>query len=259
MPAQTDFLQWNPNATNQESDAAYAADGQRSGGASNPSVFSSLTANKAFYQWSTMVQALAWMLVQKGYSPVDGTSPLTASGTPSTAVTNLANVLSNIFTKADLQFPIVNGVPVTVTNPGAGTHNGQVVTIPVGFVVGVGQVLRIRYSCRLASGGGGAGISSVNLSIGSTLIHGFNGDLQSGGDGVVVEHMLAVISGGQGVIYTSFAGQSLGVSVAGGLNFQNGAIPNLTAGTTLTSQLVSVGSNTSVYSFDFLTLENLSF
>ena len=99
----TNFLQWNPTATNQENDGSYTTDAQRTGGAAVGTPFPSLTANKLFYQLSTFVSALAFAMVSKGYSPVDGTSPLTAAGSPTSAVGNLALVLENLIANSDLQ------------------------------------------------------------------------------------------------------------------------------------------------------------
>ena len=89
MPAATNFLQWNPTASNQESDAAYTADAQRTGGASSGE-FPSPTANKLFYQSSTFVAALCQMLAAKGYSTSDAD------------ISVLAAVLANLITNADL-------------------------------------------------------------------------------------------------------------------------------------------------------------
>jgi hypothetical protein len=98
----TDFSQWNPGAANQETDAAFQADSQRSGGATTGSTWASLLANKILYQVSTLVRALALMLVNKGYSPVDGTSPFQADNSSNAAVTALASVLGNIMTGIDV-------------------------------------------------------------------------------------------------------------------------------------------------------------
>jgi hypothetical protein len=99
----TNFLQWNPSGSNQENDASYQSDAQRTGGATTGAPFPSLTANKLFYQLSTFVSALAFAMISKGYSPVDGSSPLTAAGSPSAAVSNLALVLENLIANSDLQ------------------------------------------------------------------------------------------------------------------------------------------------------------
>jgi hypothetical protein len=86
----SNFLQWNPNQINQESDTQYAADSMRAGGAGDPAIFPSATANKLFYQISTFIAAAAQALTNKGYSIVD---------------TNLANLtaqLQNLITAVDL-------------------------------------------------------------------------------------------------------------------------------------------------------------
>lgn len=88
MPS--NFLQWNPNATNQENDSQYAADAQRIGGAANPSVFTSATGNKLFYQVSTFIAALAQSLSNKGYQMSDAN------------MANLAAQLNAIMTAADM-------------------------------------------------------------------------------------------------------------------------------------------------------------
>jgi hypothetical protein len=89
MPATTNFLQWNPTASNQESDSSYASDAQRTGGASSGE-FPSATANKLFFQCSTFVAALGQMLATKGYSTSDAD------------ISVLAAVLANLITNADL-------------------------------------------------------------------------------------------------------------------------------------------------------------
>jgi hypothetical protein len=69
--ASTNLLQWNPSAANQENDTAYAADSQRAGGATNPSVFPSILANKLYYQLSTYMTALFTAFANKGFSTSD--------------------------------------------------------------------------------------------------------------------------------------------------------------------------------------------
>jgi hypothetical protein len=77
--ASTNLLQWNPTAANQESDAAYTADSQRAGGATEPSVFRAVLANKAYYQWSTFLTALFTAFANKGFTTSDASlSTLTA-------------------------------------------------------------------------------------------------------------------------------------------------------------------------------------
>jgi len=87
--ATTNFQQWNPTASNQESDAAYTSDAQRVGGASSGE-FPSQLANKLFYQLSTFIAALGQMLSTKGYATSD------------VDISALAAVLANLITNADL-------------------------------------------------------------------------------------------------------------------------------------------------------------
>jgi len=89
--ASTNFLQWNSTQANQESDSAYLADSQRTGGAPTGVEFPSATANKLFYQVSTFIAALSNSLVSKGYSPMDSN------------ISSLQGVLANIVTFADLK------------------------------------------------------------------------------------------------------------------------------------------------------------
>jgi hypothetical protein len=105
----TNFLVWNPNSTNQEDDAAYLADPQRSGGAQLDDVFMSPLANKLFYQLSIWVAAFADSLVAKGYSPND--ADLAA----------LTAVLANVLTVADIT---TLGILTTAAYPISIAHGG---------------------------------------------------------------------------------------------------------------------------------------
>lgn len=79
MAGTTNLQQWNPTAANQETDAQYAADSQRSSGASNPSQFDAKLANKLFYQLSTFLFALFTSFANKGFTTSDSSaSSLTA-------------------------------------------------------------------------------------------------------------------------------------------------------------------------------------
>jgi hypothetical protein len=97
MPGSNNFVQWNPSSSNQESDAAYAADSQRSGGAPDGSTFPAITANKLFYQLSTGITALMQMMALKGYDVNDAnlatlTSVLSAIQTAADKVANVQSV-----------------------------------------------------------------------------------------------------------------------------------------------------------------------
>jgi len=77
--ASTNLQQWNPTGANQETDAQYSADSQRSGGATNPSVFDALLANKLFFQITTFLVALFQAFANKGFTTSDASlSTLTA-------------------------------------------------------------------------------------------------------------------------------------------------------------------------------------
>jgi hypothetical protein len=89
MAGTTNFEQWNPTSANQENDAAYLADTQRTGGAVSGE-FPSPTANKLFYQVTTFITALANMLAAKGYSTSDANLAV------------LQATLANMVTNADL-------------------------------------------------------------------------------------------------------------------------------------------------------------
>jgi len=81
----TNFLVFNPSQANQETDAQYAADATRAGGAAVNQEFPSPTANKLFYQLSIMIAALAQFIVAQGYSAEDSNL--------STLTTNLTNAI----------------------------------------------------------------------------------------------------------------------------------------------------------------------
>ena len=127
MPGSTNFLQWNPNALNQETDSAYAGDSVRSGGAPANAIFASLLANKAFYQWAIFVAGFANMLANKGYSPNDG------SASPGSALANLEAVLANVMTQADMSIfallasPAFTGTP-TAPTPTTGDNSTKLAT-----------------------------------------------------------------------------------------------------------------------------------
>ena len=108
----TNAQQWNPTAANQETDAAYTADAQRAGGASNPSEFNALLANKLFYQLSTYVTALGTMLANKGISNAD------------TNLAALVAAMSNILTTADIRGNLQNVAYASTLTLSAGSYLG---------------------------------------------------------------------------------------------------------------------------------------
>lgn len=100
--ATTNALQWNPTAVNQETDAQYLADSQRAGGATDPSVFLSLLANKAYFQWSTYITALFQAFAAKGFTTSDSN------------LNTLTATCANFLTTADVKPPQVS-VPFSPT------------------------------------------------------------------------------------------------------------------------------------------------
>jgi hypothetical protein len=96
MPGYNNFQQWNPTQANQETDAQYSADTQRSGGAI-AGVFPSPLANKLFYQPTTFVTAFAQMLAFAGATVSDA------------SITALITTLQSYV--ALLQSPAFVGVP----------------------------------------------------------------------------------------------------------------------------------------------------
>jgi hypothetical protein len=92
------FLQWNPNETNQETDAQYLADSQRASGAVNDTPLPAPLGNKAFYQWSTFCAAFGQMMANKPGAYVLDDSSESA----------LAAVLANILTESDTEPNIIS-------------------------------------------------------------------------------------------------------------------------------------------------------
>lgn len=88
MAGSNNFLQWNPNALNQQTDGQYVLESMRTGGAIS-GIFAKEIANKLFFQCTTMVASLGEMLSNKGYVVSDAN------------ITTLISVLANILTKAD--------------------------------------------------------------------------------------------------------------------------------------------------------------
>jgi hypothetical protein len=84
MAGSSNFLQWNPDKNNQQTDGQYIADAMRSNGAES-GVCPSVMDNKFRYQVSIMVAALGQVLSNKGFTVSD--ADLTAL---ITVLTNIA-------------------------------------------------------------------------------------------------------------------------------------------------------------------------
>jgi len=102
MAGSNNFVQYDQTQATLEVDATYASDGNRTAGAVNGTQYPAPPFNKAMYQVSTWVTAMALALSNKGYNQLDG-SPSESPGlvTPSSAVTALAAILANVLTVAD--------------------------------------------------------------------------------------------------------------------------------------------------------------
>lgn len=175
MPS-TNFIQWNPGAANQETDATYSADTQRSGGAAVNSPFSSALANKLFYQLSTFVTAFANVLVAKGFSPNDG------SASPGSALANLQAILTNLCITATDIDNALGYVPSDIKTTGGlrlqtGSNGGGV---SVTFATAFASVPQVAL---------GNENGSCNIQPGSLTRFGFNLNLAFGGQ---IVHYIAV-------------------------------------------------------------------
>jgi hypothetical protein len=104
------FIQWNPTKANQESDTAYAADSQRSGGAANPSIWDSVLANKVLYQLSTMVAAIGQAITDGGHDANDA-------------------VLNDLVTALEVTWAKLNGSTAQAFSAADGSSGKQVVNI----------------------------------------------------------------------------------------------------------------------------------
>jgi acyl dehydratase len=110
--ATTNLQQWNPTAVNQETDAAYLADSQRAGGATNPSEFDATLANKLFYQCTTYLDGLFSAFAAKGFTTSDSSlSTLTAQ-------------CANFLTTADVLPNVVNVTYAASVTLNAASANG---------------------------------------------------------------------------------------------------------------------------------------
>ncbi len=157
--ASTNLLVWNPTAANQQTDAAYAADSQRAGGATDPSFFDALLANKAFYQWSTYLTALFQSLAAKGISTSDSNLPA------------LVSACSNFLTTADVKPGLVQVPYSAALQFDASKSNGF----------------------QVALAGAPGSLSIINLTVGQTIALVFS---QGAGGGYTVPWPANVVTPG---------------------------------------------------------------
>jgi fibronectin-binding autotransporter adhesin len=122
--ASTNLQQWNPTAVNQETDAQYAADSTRAGGAVDPAIFLSVLGNKAFYQWSTYLTALFQAFANKGFTTSDS------------SLNTLTAQCANFLTTADTLPPIQSVAYSSTPTFNAGAASGFQMTL-TGNVTGI--------------------------------------------------------------------------------------------------------------------------
>lgn len=155
--ASTTLLQWNPTQANQENDAAYAADSQRSGGATDPSLFASLLANKAFNQWSNYLFALFTAFANKGFATDDANI--------TTLIAQCANFLTTADVKIGLQYVLYS--PSLTFN--AALYGGFQVTLAgnLGFLItgaSIGDLVTLVFT---QDGGGGHSVGYPSNVVGA--------------------------------------------------------------------------------------------
>jgi hypothetical protein len=134
----TNFLPFNPTQTNQENDAAWAADSLRVGGIAVDDLLPSPFLNKIWYQAVGGVYALMTMMAAKGFTVND------------TNLTTLAAVLANILTTADVPAGLqsvswastlalnaakYSGFQTTLAGPTTITISGQVAGQVIGLLL----------------------------------------------------------------------------------------------------------------------------
>jgi hypothetical protein len=144
MAGSNNFMQHNPNKTNQDSDAAYLDDVFRANGIISgiiPSVF----LNKALFQATTMAAALGQALANKGYTISDA------------VLADLITALSDIVTLADCPVETIAGVSVESHANGLVTMRGfQTMSaesaVPVTLPVGLSTVTGAGATCKYTNG-----------------------------------------------------------------------------------------------------------
>lgn len=196
------FLQWNPGAINQENDAAYSGDAQRSGGATFGAIFQDVLGNKLFYQLSIFVAAFAAALTAKGYAPNDG------SASPGTALATLQAILADVVTNADLDALVIVDAAQTLVTGGSGA---KTIAVPAGFI-GVGQLAKISAGVRCTVAPSAGNGPPITLTVaGGLLFSGSQPKLAAIGDTAKIDCDLAYQTFGSGGLQ-AYAVQNLIIS-----------------------------------------------
>lgn len=165
----TNFVQWNPSATNQQNDTAYAT--SASAGAATNSIFASTVANKLFYQVTTFVTAFATTLSNLGFTVTDA------------SLANLESVLSQIVISGIGASPTLGNVTCNAVNAGSLQTTTSVLAgqnvLAQGQIQGYGNPGLSLPALALGNTSGVAGTSTV--SDGTAYHNGYTGTLTIGG------------------------------------------------------------------------------
>jgi len=138
--ATTTLLPFNPTQTNQESDAAYLADSNRTGGFGTDAIWPSPLANKTLNQMSNYLYAFFTSFANKGFTTNDDDISL------------LIAQCANFLTTADIQPDLVSVAysPTPVFNAGAAngfqmTLSGNVTSSSFSGLIAPGQIYRFVF------------------------------------------------------------------------------------------------------------------
>lgn len=198
----TNFLQHNPNQTNQETDPAYAADPIRSGGLGTDDIVPSPWMNKALFQATTFVAAFAQALANKGYALSDSDI--------STLTTVLSNVLTNADTKPNLITVAYSATPTFDASKSNGfdfVMNGNVTSSTLSNMA-IGQV--VTFVITQSATGGNTFVPPANVT-------GFE-PIQSAANSVTVQSFIKNEAGN----IVPYTGQPYWIPTAAQLGFSNG-------------------------------------
>lgn len=178
MAGSSNFVQFDKNAANIKTDAAYAGSTEQLNGFVT-GIASSSTTNKALYQVSTFVAAFAQVLANQGYTVSDSN------------ITSLQTVLSNLCTNQG-DVLITNATftlgrdPITAleaaTKNYVDTHTGYVYTLPVASATTLGGVKQ-GSGITIASDGTIAAPYSYTLPVATTAVL---GGVKAGGANITI-------------------------------------------------------------------------
>lgn len=227
MAGSTNIQQFNPTAANQENDTTYTGDSQRVNGVATDAIIPSASINKFRYQASTLAAALSLALSDKGYVISDGSpGAVPISGGQSTAVANLAAVLANILTNADMATIIAAVIAGFAGALPAGTPNtcGYFKLPDCLRIGGKNLIVQIGLTSAFATGGPTAFVSQTFASSGGVafpnkaLVAIANPDGPSFNNGINSQFLITAVTA------LSTAGLTVGGSTNQGTEFISNVI-----------------------------------